>query len=76
MNPNIARQYLLDYLKEEFGRRHDVRIRFADPNEGDGVLVRTEAREYLFETAWVLGRKMSEVEKLARKIKEVLELGT
>lgn len=66
-----ARQYLIDYLEEEFSRDPFVRVRVVPMTEDNGVMVRTETREYFFPFAWVEHRQFKEVEALVRKIKEV-----
>lgn len=72
---DVARQYLLDYLHEEFRAYANVRIRLPRTlrDETDGVMVRTETREYFFPTDWVLERRMKTVEAEVRRIKEFLD---
>ena len=67
------RQYLLDWLSEEFSRYPEVRVRLRPPQESDGVSVKTESREYFFETEWVRARQFDEIQKLAIKIREFLD---
>jgi|GEM_PF-6468506 len=73
----VARQYLFDYLMEEFRKFPEVRVRmvpYREPGtEDDGVQVRTEAREFFFETIWVVGQRMDLVTGLVGKIREGLE---
>lgn len=66
-----ARQYLIDYLEEEFRRDPYVRVRVVPMTEDNGVMVRTETREYFFPFAWAEQRQFGEVEALVRKIKDV-----
>lgn len=49
----IARQYLLDYLKDEFRKYPEVRLRFMLESHEDGVMAKTAAREYFFPTEWM-----------------------
>jgi len=79
------RQYLLDYLAEEFREFPDVRVRqapskryegpdgSAEVADSPGVFVRTEAREYFFPYEWAEPGQFSEVARLVRVIKDVLD---
>jgi hypothetical protein len=73
-----ARLYLLEYLRDEFRRYPEVRLRIlpaaAIPSaeSRDGVTAKTESREYFFETRWMQGKRFSEISKLVRAIKDVL----
>lgn len=49
----IARQYLLDYLRDEFRRFPEVRLRLIVESQEDGVLAKTESRETFFPTEWM-----------------------
>ena len=74
-DPEIARQYLVDYLEEEFRRHPQIRVRRlpADENpENEGVPVKSESREYFFPFEWALPGRFGRVEALVRKIKEVI----
>ncbi|MBI3544806.1 MAG: hypothetical protein HY075_16160 [Deltaproteobacteria bacterium] len=68
-----ARQYLLDYLVEEFSRYPTVRVRVVPHSEERGVLVRTETREYFFPFEWAERHAFGEVEKQVRVIKDLLD---
>lgn len=75
---DLSRQYLFDYLIEEFRGFSEVRIRIPPQipqtsEELDGVSLKTETREYFFPTEWIENLQMDEVEKEVRRIKEVLE---
>jgi hypothetical protein len=72
MATEVTRQYLLDYLVDEFRSYPEVRIRNLPHDKDTGVTVRTEAREYFFEFDWVEGMQLDQVEKLVRSIKDVL----
>ena len=72
-SPEIAGQYLLDYLEDEFRKYPEVRIRrVPKSHQEDGVVVKTEAREYFFSTSWVIQMRMDRVKAEAQRIKEVL----
>lgn len=64
--------YLVDYLKEEFRRRPEIRVRQMTHEGEEGVMVRTDAREYFFPFAWMRGGRFSEVIDQVRKIKRAL----
>lgn len=66
------RQYLFDFLQEEFERLPQVRLRIVPLAQDDGVSAKTPAREYFFETDWIRYRRFGEVRALVEKIKEVL----
>lgn len=73
-----ARLYLLEYLRDEFRRYPEVRLRILptarvpSAERADGVTAKTESREYFFETSWMLGKRFAEIQSLVRAIKEVL----
>lgn len=69
----IARQYLMDYLTEEFSRYPIARLRVQITSEDDGIALKTEAREYFFPTLWAASGDMKSVERLVRDIKAVLD---
>lgn len=66
-----ARQYLLDYLQEEFSREHFIRVRIVPMTKDDGIMVRTESREYFFPFEWAEQHRFDEVARLVSKIKEI-----
>jgi hypothetical protein len=70
--PEIARQYLFDFLQDEFGKYPEVRIRMMPENHEDGVMVRTESREYFFPTDWMQGMQMQKVREEIRRLKDSL----
>ena len=73
LNPlEDLRQYLFDYLVEEFERHPQVRLRIVPLTQGDGVSAKTSAREFFFETDWVRFRRFDEIRGLVERIKEVL----
>jgi hypothetical protein len=67
-----AQVYLFEYLKEEFKRYPSVRIRILPFSEGEGVNVKTEAREYFFETSWVEQKRFDVIDALILRVQEVL----
>ena len=70
--PELARQYLLDFLKDEFEKYPEVRLRIVPNYQEDGVIAKTESREYFFHTDWVRSMRLDLVREEARRIKEVL----
>jgi hypothetical protein len=77
LSPDIARQFLLDHLQDEFRDAPDVRLRInpgRDPEHpDDGVVARTESREYFFPTEWVLQMEMSWVAREVQRIRDGLK---
>lgn len=71
MNPR--HQYLLDYLEEEFRRNPEIRVRVVPQEHEDGVLVRTESREYFFPFEWADEPGWPRVHAEVRKIREILQ---
>lgn len=71
----ISRHYLLEYLQDEFRLYPQVRIRIPRilREENDGILVKSETREYFFPTIWVEHQQMNRVEAEVRRIKEYLD---
>ncbi len=73
-----ARTYLLEYLRDEFKRFPEVRLRILpaavipSADRQDGISAKTESREYFFETQWMAGSRFSEIQALVRKIKDAL----
>lgn len=68
----IARQYLLDFLKDEFRRHPEVRFRFMLEDHEDGVMAKTEAREYFFPTEWMQRMDLQRIKGEIRRMKEAL----
>lgn len=67
-----SKQYLYDYLQDEFRKYPEVRVRIVPYQEEDGISVKTEAREYFFETAWAEASRFDRVNELVQRIKDVL----
>lgn len=67
------KQYLLDYLQEEFSRTPDIRVRVVPHKDDTGVTVRTEAREYFFPFEWAETGTFGKVEELVGRIKNLLK---
>lgn len=69
-------QYLLDYLKEEFHRYPEARIRkvpgISDEHGEEGVTLKTESREYFFPISWMLPGQFKHVVQLVQRIKSAL----
>ena len=65
-----SRQYLFDYLEEEFQNSPHIRVRIVPSSEDSGVTVRTESREYFFPFSWIEQRSFSDIEKLVSVIKK------
>lgn len=72
MNREIARQYLMDFLKDEFGKYPEVRLRLVPENQEDGVMAKTETREYFFPTEWMAKMRMDLVKAEIRRLKDFL----
>lgn len=84
MSDLAKRQYLVDYLAEEFSGFPDVRVRAAPRKRVDvsekehyvedspGVIVKTGSREYLFPYEWTEGSRFGEVARLVSRIKDTL----
>ncbi len=91
----VARQYLLDYLKEDFQGYPEVRLRMRikaklpaffqdeqpkypvapsmkDEAENDGILVKTETREYFFPSLWAKNMRLDLVRVEVERVKEFL----
>jgi hypothetical protein len=75
-SPEIARQFLLDHLKEEFRDAPVVRLRVnagRDPSHpDDGIIAKTESREYFFPTEWAVQMRMDWVAREIERIREGL----
>jgi hypothetical protein len=73
---DIARQFLLDHLQEEFRDAPEVRLRRvpgrSTDHPDDGIVAKTESREYLFPTEWVLRKRMDQVAREVERIREGL----
>jgi hypothetical protein len=67
-------QYLLDYLEEEFRNHPEVRVRRTPWQKNEGVMLRTEAREYFFPADWIAERRYDKVRELVREVKTALKL--
>jgi hypothetical protein len=68
----IARQYLFDYLKDEFRGFPEVRLRFMLESHEDGVMAKTESREYFFPTDWMQKMDLASIKAEIRRMKEGL----
>lgn len=68
----VARQYLMDYLRDEFAKFPEVRFRFMLDSHEVGIMARTESREYFFPTSWAEQMQQSEITALVRRMKEAL----
>jgi hypothetical protein len=68
----IEQQYLLDYLREEFRKYPEVRLRVLREADEEGVMAKTESREYFFPTEWVRGKRFDLVAAEIRRMREGL----
>jgi hypothetical protein len=68
----IARQYLLDYLKDEFRRFPEVRLRIMSEDQEDGIMAKTETREYFFPTEWMQKMKLDQIKAEISRLKDAL----
>lgn len=68
----IARQYLLDYLKDEFRKHPEVRLHFMLESHKDGVMAKTAAREYFFPTEWIQKMNLERIQAEVRRLKDAL----
>lgn len=69
---DVARQYLFDYLRDEFYKYPEIRLRFMLESHEDGVMVRTEAREYFFPTEWMQNMQLNRIKEEIGRLKEAL----
>ncbi len=67
-----AQQYMFEYLIEEFHRFPKIRVRVVPHADDAGVTVRTESREYFFPFEWAERNAFSEVDRLVRRIKDLV----
>ena len=70
------RHYLADFLTDEFRGDTRVRIRIVPfarlrPEE-DGVMLRTDTREYFFPTEWMAERKLTLIQSEVARIRSGL----
>jgi hypothetical protein len=71
--PDPTEEYLLEFLQDEFRRYPEVRVRRPPYRDGsEGILVRTESREYFFEFRWLREKRFDEINRLVARIKDVL----
>ena len=70
---DTARQYLIDYLTEEFDLSRGYNVRVVALVEDECVMVRTETREYYFPFSWADHMDFTKVQNLVQKIKDFLE---
>ena len=68
----IARQYLLDYLRDEFKKHPEVRFRMMVEMNEDGVMARTEARETFFPTEWMQEMRQDLIQNQIKFLKRSL----
>jgi hypothetical protein len=69
---NVLEDYLEDYLVEEFRNFPQIRIRRVPQDHVDGILVRSEAREYFFPFEWMGPGRFKEVQAQVKKILDLL----
>jgi hypothetical protein len=67
-------EYLVEYLREEFGRFEQIRVQIRKEDGERGVLVRSESRQWFFPFDWANpGQGFKKVHVLVRQIREILE---
>ena len=69
---DVARQYLLDYLNDEFRKYPEVRLRFVMESHEDGVMAKTAAREYFFPTEWMQKMHLDRIRAEVLRLKDAL----
>jgi hypothetical protein len=62
-------QYLVEYLREEFSRHPDVRIRIISEDHEVGVSLKTSSREYFFPLEWAHQQDFKQVRELVKEIR-------
>ena len=65
----IARQYLLDYLHDEFHKFPEVRLRIMTESHVDGVMAKTESRETFFPTEWIQNMRQDLIQGEVHRLK-------
>lgn len=68
-----SEQYLLEYLREEFRRHPEVRIRIISEDHEPGVSLKTSAREYFFPLEWAHQQDFKNVTQLVKEIRIALK---
>lgn len=69
----LSEQYLMDYLREEFSRNSDVRIRRILEDHEPGVSLKTSQREYFFPMEWAHRQDYKSVKELIKEIRRGLK---
>lgn len=69
----LSEQYLMDYLREEFSRNPDVRIRKILEDREPGVSLKTSQREYFFPMEWAHHQDFKSVKELIKEIRRGLK---
>lgn len=69
MSLEHAGVYLLEYLKDEFRRYPEVRIRQTPEDKEVGITVKTESRDYFFPVEWMRNKRFDQITKEIARIK-------
>lgn len=64
-----SEQYLIDYLREEFSRFPDVRVRVFLEDHEPGISVKTSSREYFFPMEWAHRQDFESIGGLVKEIR-------
>ncbi|MBC7692891.1 MAG: hypothetical protein H7222_14105 [Methylotenera sp.] len=64
--------YLESYVREEFSRYPDIRVRRSPQDNEPGVLVRSDSREYFFPFEWMKPGRFKEVQDQVLRILDLL----
>jgi hypothetical protein len=70
---DISEQYLMDYLREEFRRHPEVRIRPILEEHEPGISLKTSSREYFFPLEWAHRQDFNSVRELIKQVRAGLK---
>jgi vancomycin resistance protein YoaR len=68
-----SEQYLVEYLREEFRRHPEVRIRVILEDHEPGVSLKTASREYFFPLEWAHRQDFKSIGELVKEIRVALK---
>lgn len=68
-----SEQYLIDYLREEFSRNPEVRIRKISEDHEPGISIKTAQREYFFPMEWAHRQDFKSVKELVKEVRRGLK---
>lgn len=66
-------EYLVEYLREEFRRHPDIRVRVISEDHEPGISVKTSSREYFFPFEWAYKQDFKSVQAQVREIRDGLK---